>query len=41
MSLLMSVVITNENNVMVKSEELIENTISDTIDEVSHIPMLL
>ena len=37
----MSVVITNENNVMVKSEELIENTISDTIDEVSHIPMLL
>jgi len=41
MSLWMSVVITKENNVMVNRGINLGHRISDAIDEVSHIPMLL
>jgi hypothetical protein len=37
----MSVVVTEEYNVMVNSEELIGTTVSHAIDEVMHKPMLL
>ena len=41
MSLLSSVVITEECNVLVNSEKLIGETISDAVDEVSNKPMSL